>query len=75
MEKFADGAIFVGNFKRGQPDGFGKYQSAHGSLYTGQFHKGKKHGKGKWSMPGEVKGTMKSKRVTEYEGDMVNGCI
>ena len=37
---------FVGHYKAGYPDGFGRYSYANGDVYTGYFKKGKKFGKG-----------------------------
>jgi len=41
---------YVGEFRKGLPDGLGKYTWANGNVYEGQFKKGLKEGKGKMSM-------------------------
>lgn len=41
---------YVGEFKKGVPDGLGKYTWANGNVYEGEFKKGLKEGKGKMSM-------------------------
>ena len=40
--------VYVGRFKKGQPNGDGKYIWSTGAVYEGEFLNGLKHGKGKW---------------------------
>lgn len=41
---------YVGEFKKGLPDGTGTYTYANGDIYEGEFNKGEKDGKGKMSI-------------------------
>lgn len=45
---FANGDIYVGEYKNGKPDGDGTYTWSNGATYVGQFKLGMKHGYGKW---------------------------
>ena len=45
---FCNGDIYVGQYVRGKPEGFGQYKWLNGNTYTGQFLNGMKNGKGKW---------------------------
>lgn len=53
MDKTQD--IFYGNMKKGELDGYGRYQWANGDRYMGFLKKGKMHGKGKiiWNTPNQ----------------------
>ncbi len=42
----ACGSSYIGNFKLGKRDGFGKMRYCDGSSYTGHYRKGKRHGEG-----------------------------
>ncbi|MEL6867362.1 MAG: hypothetical protein AAFP19_23250, partial [Bacteroidota bacterium] len=46
---FKDGSIYKGEFKYGQPDGWGELSWPNGDTYEGQFQDGLRHGKGELS--------------------------
>ena len=61
--RFADGALFSGNFQQGKFEGQGTLTYPDGSVYTGAFHQQLQHGKGQL-----VDGS-----GNVYEGEWANG--
>lgn len=45
---FANGDVYVGEFKEGKAEGEGEFLYANGQTYRGQFKNGLRHGKGIW---------------------------
>jgi len=48
--EWIDGRVYTGEFKHGQPDGWGRLTWKDGATYEGQFSKGQRHGKGEQTL-------------------------
>jgi hypothetical protein len=47
-EVYQNGDVYIGNYRDGKPNGFGKYIWADKSFFEGTFINGLKQGQGKW---------------------------
>lgn len=50
---FANGDVYTGEYKNGNPEGVGMYKWANENTYKGEFKNGMKHGKGRWRKAAE----------------------
>ena len=53
---FANGDVYLGEYRYGVAEGVGQYRWANGNVYSGIFKQGKKQGKGVWKKSVEEQG-------------------
>jgi len=53
---FANGDVYLGEYRYGVAEGVGQYRWANGNVYSGIFKQGQKQGKGVWKKSVEEQG-------------------
>jgi hypothetical protein len=68
LKRGKNGDIYIGNYREGLPNGFGKYIFADKSFFEGTFIDGLKQGKGRWIKPViQIDPVLKTRKILKYE--------